>query len=162
MLFLVSLVPTLGAEKNDPFASKGETAWQFEAIKEKPYVLEIAYGEHDAKQERALPVFEKESDPSFLSFPTRLSLATSANEAGEFKEFGKHSVKYQISDHNDGNFDLKICIEIYGDRGNRTINTEITISDADWYIISGSTRKENDGPTQAFTTAIRITPTAAE
>ena len=161
MLSLLPLVPTFGAEKVNPFAAKREAAWQFEAIEEKLYLLEIAYGEHEANPEQTLPVSKNEPDTGFLSSSTRLSLATSSNEAGEFKEIGKHTVKYLISDQGDGSFKLKIYIETLEKSGNRIANTAITIRDSDWYVISGSTSEEEDGPTQAFTTAIRITPKAA-
>ncbi len=161
MLSLLSLVSAFGSETHDPFAAKGGAEWQLEAIEEKPYLLEIAYGEYEASQgQAALPLLEKWPDPDFLSSSTRLSLATSSNEKGEFKEIGRHSVKYQLSENDDGSLKLKIYIDILEKPGNRTTNTEITIADSDWYFISGSTRKENDGPTRVFKTAIRVTPQA--
>jgi len=122
---LILLVTAALAAPQDPFQSQGTADWEGLGLQEKPYQLEIAYGEW----ERTEPVEGVESlsqvvEPAFLAEATKLLIATSGDEASDFQEIGKHRVRYRISENEDGSFDIQIHIEIPREgRGEYAINT---------------------------------------
>jgi len=144
-----------GSSKKDPFSSKEEPQWRLEALKEKPYLLEIAYGEYEGRHPDEQSKMKIEVSPDFLASSSRLSIATSPNEGGEIIVKGKHTVRYLVSKNSDGTFDLKAYIKTL-EGGLRVINTDITLNESEWVVLGGLTRQANDGRSLVYSTAIRI------
>ncbi len=155
LLSLLFIAAAFGSEQQDPFKPQNNAEWHLESIKEKPYLLEVAYGEHEGRHPDMSSKLEKEVDPEFLEASTRLSIATSSNETGEFKESARHMVKYQISRNADGSFDLKIYIKTI-EGGVREFNTDITLKESKWIVFSGLIQKSNREGQSLYTTAIRV------
>jgi len=161
LLFPILLVSftAFGSNKEDPFSSKKESQWRFEALKGKPYLLEIAYGEYEGRHPDEMSKLKIEVTPDFLVSSNRLSIATSPNEGGEIIERGKHTVRYLVSKNSDGTFDLKAYIKTL-EGGLRETNTDITLTESEWIVLGGLTRQAEDGSSVVYSTAIRISPKA--
>ena len=157
-LLLVS-TPAFGSHEEDPFSLKGEPQWHLEALKEKPYLLEIAYGEYEGRHPDEQSKLKREVSPNFLASSSRFSIATSSNEGGEIIVIGKHTVRYLVSKNSDETFDLRASIKTL-EGGLREINTDITLKESEWIILGGLTREAKDGASLVYSTAIRISTRA--
>lgn len=145
------------ATPQDPFESQGAADWEALALREKPYQLEIAYGDW----EPAAPIEGVESmsqvEPDFMELATRLAIASSGNEAGAFQENGKHQVRYQILEKADGSFDLQLHIQIVGEGGGTTaIISAITLDSSEWIVVGAGSVETAGGVQEVFTAAVRI------
>jgi len=158
-LGVMLVVVAVWAVPQDPFESQGAADWEGFGLREKPYQLEIAYGEW----ERTAPTDSAESsspvEPDFLAAATRLAIAISGDEAGDFQEIGKHRIRYRISGKEGGRFDLRIGIDI--DRvaegeGLYGVNTSVTLEASEWVVVSSRSEKTPEGAQEFFTTAVRI------
>ena len=126
-------------------------------MQEKPYQLEIAYGEW----ERAAPIEGGQSrsqvEPDFMELATQLVFASSGNEAGAFQETGQHQVRYRISENEDGSFELQIHIQIVGEgRGTTAIKSATTLGRSKWIVVGAISSETADGVQEVFTAAVRI------
>ena len=153
----ILLVTAALATPQDPFESEGATDWEAHALREKPYQLEIAYGDW----EPAAPIEGVESmsqvEPDFMELATQLVIASSGNEAGAFQETGRHKVRYRISEKEDGSFDLQIHIQIVGEGpGTTAINSATTLNSSKWIVVGAISRETADGVQKMFTAAVRI------
>ena len=147
----------------DPFQSSGAGDWEGHGMREKPYQLEIAYGEW----ERTAPTDSAESSsqvkPDFLAAATRLAIATSGDEAGDFQEVGKHRIRYRISVNEEGHFDLRIYIESVAEGwGQYTVNTSITLDVSEWVVVGSGTEKTGEDAQKIYTCAVRIVAREAD
>jgi len=144
----------------DPFAPQGNLKWQSEGLKEKPYRLEIAYGE----TEQDLPTDEKTQmrlvNAAFLESATRLTMATSSEEIGELEKHDDFIIKYKISGLHDGNFKLTIHFASFEGIRTREINSDLTLMLSDWVVLGGLTRDKSDGQKMTYSIAIRLTKRA--
>jgi hypothetical protein len=161
LLSLLFITSAFGSEQQATAKPQDTPEVQTESIKEKPYILEVAYG--DKKRSSSDESFETrmEVDPGILSSATILSIAVSPNESGEVIDKGRHTVKYLVSENLDGSFDLKIDLRTL-EGGLRSINAEITLRPSDWYVTSGFTRPADNGTLQTYVAAIRIEPRAIQ
>jgi hypothetical protein len=158
LLSLLFIASAFGAERPTP----PKALDNLESIKKKPYLLEVAYGKKDRSQSEDYETFTTEIievDPDILDSLSRLSIAVSPNEGGEVKAKNKHTVKYLVSENNDGSFRLDIYFRAL-EGGLKEIQTETTLTLSNWYAIRGSTKPADDGTPQSYVIAIRIAPRA--
>lgn len=158
LLVLLFIAPAFGAESQDSFKSQDN----LESTKEKPYLLEVAYGNKDRTQSEDYEIFTTEVievDPDILDSLSRLSIPVYPNEGGAVKEKNKHTVKYLVSKNNDATFRLAIHFRAL-EGGLKEIQTETTLTLSNWYAIRGSTKPADDGTPQSYVIAIRIAPRA--
>ncbi|MGJ8651202.1 MAG: hypothetical protein ACSHX4_12660 [Opitutaceae bacterium] len=162
LLSLFLMTPVFGADHQDPFKSQDKAEWHLESIEEKPYLLEVAYGKKDRSQSEDYEMFTTEiieENPDIIDSLSRLSIAVSPNEGGEVKAKGKHTVKYLVSEDNDGSFRLAIHFRAL-EGGLKEIQAETTLTLSNWFAIRGSTKPTDDGTPQSYVIAIRIAPRA--
>jgi len=157
LLYLFFVAPAFAAGQQDPFKTQERAEWHLKSIEEKPFQLEVAYGEIERSSSDEPHELKIEDDPDFLDSSTILSIAVSSNESGEVKENERHTAKYRVSENQDGSFDLKIYLETL-EGGLRETNTDITLNLSEWIVVGGLTRTADDETQLSYITAIRITP----
>jgi hypothetical protein len=81
LLSLFFIAPVFGSEHPDPFKPLDKVEWQLESIKEKPFLLEVAYGDKERSPSDEPYETKIEVDPDILDSSTILSIAVSPNES---------------------------------------------------------------------------------
>lgn len=159
MFFELLLFLSLKAGTEDSFAAPGTVEWKTESLEEKPYRIEILYGEHEKEfpdDINSTTYREVEHSESLKSF-TRLFITTSASETGEVEEDSKYKLEYKISEGMDELFDLNLYFRTVDPNSRNTeLKTKVMLKESHWHVFSGLTRQAEDGSELLYTIAIRI------
>jgi hypothetical protein len=155
LIALVFMSVAFASDPKDPF-EKQVPDWWLVGILEKPYQLEIAYGESERETSDSDFDMLTVANSEFLETATQLRIATSSSETGEFEEAKKHIVRYKITENDAGFFDLKIYIKTFLG-GLREVNTDVTLKESEWVVLSGLLRPTDDGKSLVYTISIRVT-----
>jgi hypothetical protein len=131
--------------------------WVGRVEAEKPFVLEIAYGETQA----ALP--RRQSDvgvsvlavtEEFLNQAKRIKLGVSSEEGGTIERDDGCKITFKLQKA-DAGFLLQIFLQAT-QGGTRTLNTRIVLSPAQWVVASGHAIESPEQDRAHFYVAIRI------
>ena len=157
ILPLIFFIP-LFAEPQDPFAPQGDPEGQVQGLKEKPYQLEIAYGETEEDLPTDGQSLMRLVNADFLENATRLTVATSSQDIGEIEKRGNFALEYKVSELDDGTFDLDIHITTSDETGTREVNSEVQLELSKWFVMGGLTREDSADQKMIFAIAIQLTP----
>ncbi len=131
--------------------------WVGRVEAEKPFVLELAYGETKA----ALPSRQSNGGVSaltvtdeFLNQAKRIKLGVSSEEGSTIERDDGCQITFKLQKAGAG-FTLQIFLQATSG-GTRTINTRIVLSEAQWVVVGGHA-PQSPGQNQAhFYMAVRI------
>jgi hypothetical protein len=151
------LVAAIGATPQDPFAPQDHSEWQDQCLTEKPYQLEIAYGETEGEfqldKDTHLPII----NTAFFDDATHIRIATSAKETGEIDKEDEFLLRYTISELQGGVFKLKIDFSASKGIEQRGIYSEFDLKLSEWVVLGGLTHQiEGNGPKMTYSIAIRL------
>lgn len=160
ILFSLFLVTTVfSGTPQDPFEPTERSEWYHEAIEEKPYQIEIVYGE----TEREIPLDGSPLsageiiDQEFMENATKVAVATSSSDVGEFEETGRLKIRFRLNERENRGFDLKLYYKLVG---RMNINTESYLENSNWHVLTRINRENVDGDRVTVITAVRIIPRA--